>query len=84
MRNRDPWPRSSTYNYTAGNNTFSSFYSTLRQKGYPLYSKNIAISNGGTNLLYPDASDNIFLTIIQTGLPWTRGFEFNANGYITV
>ena len=71
----------SRYDYTAGNDIYSNFYSTLRQKGYPLYSKNIAISNGGTMLLYPDASDNMILDYHSDGVAWTRGFELNANGY---
>lgn len=74
-------PKQSVYNYTSGNTAFSNFYSILRQKGYPRYSKNIAISNGGTQLLYPDESDNVILEFHSDGVALTRGSEVNATGY---
>jgi hypothetical protein len=68
--------------FSAGNTTQAAFYNTLRNtKKYPLYSKNIAISNGGTGLLYPDASPNLILDFHKNGQFGTRVFQADASGY---
>jgi len=59
---------------------WSIFYNQLDQKGYPKYSKNYAISNGGTEKLYPDGRQKILdfkvdYPVITGSWTWSYGWN---------